>query len=157
MSEGSHVRSEELRANLLTKVSEVAETGLSLSVGVGSGRVLYELLPTTALTQQELDACVPVSADRARKNWSDFRATARLLDVTFLIKAGGAEAVFRRHPGYDAKWPKKWKNEHSSRIAGVSPQPTTDQPASTEVARLSRELTDLKRRVESIERGKRSH
>jgi hypothetical protein len=157
MSERSHVRSEELRGGLLAKVSEVAETGVSLPVGVGSGRVLYELVPTTALTQQEVDACVPVSADRARKNWSDFRATARLLDVTFVIKAGSAEAVFRRHPGYDAKWPKKWKNEHSSRVAGVSPQLTIDQPESTEVARLSREFADLKRRVESIERGRRSH
>jgi hypothetical protein len=153
MSERSHIRSEELRASLLTKVSEVAETGVSLPVGVGPGRVLYELVPTTALTEQELDACVPVSADRARKNWSDFRATARLLDVTFLIKAGDAEAVFRRHPGYDAKWPKKWKSEHSSRMAGVSPQLTADEPESPEVARLRRELAELKRRVESIERG----
>ena len=154
MPETSHVRSEELRGNLPTKVSEVAGTGVSLLVGVSPDHVRYELVPTTVLTAEELDACVRITADRSRKNWSDFRATARLLDVTFLIEAGGAEAVFRRHPGYVATWPKKWMDEHSSKAARASTQPNADRGVYTEVLRLKRELAGFKRRIAKIERGR---
>jgi hypothetical protein len=155
MPETSPVQSEELRSDLLAKISEVAETGVSFQVGVGPLRLHYQLVPTTALTTQELDACVRVTADRARKNWSDLRATARLLDVTFLIAAGGsAEAVFRRYPDYVATWPKKWMAEHSSRAPRASASPTTERSERIggKFPKLQQELAQMKRRICEIER-----
>jgi hypothetical protein len=145
------VRSEELRANLLAKVSEVAATGKSLVVGIAQDRPRYELLPATVLTRRDLDACVPVTADRARKNWSDLRATARLFDVPFLISAGASEAVFRRHPTYSPQWPNKWRAEHESRIARGPSQPTRERPEDSELAHLRLAVSDLRKRVEQIE------
>jgi hypothetical protein len=154
MPETSHVRSEELRSDLLAKISEVAKTGASFQVGVGPLRLHYELVPTTELTTQELDACVRVTADRARKNWSDLRATARLLDVTFLIVAEEGEAVFRRYPEYVATWPKKWMAEHSSRAPRASASPTTERSERIEgkFPKLQQELARMKRRICEIER-----
>jgi hypothetical protein len=146
------VRSEELRADLLAKVSEVAATGKSLVVGIAQDRPRYELLPPTNLTPPDLEACVPVTADRARKNWSDIRATARLLDVSFLISAGASEAVFRRYPTYSPQWPNKWRAEHRSRIARVPSELTRERPENSEIADLRLEVSDLRKRVEQIER-----
>jgi hypothetical protein len=144
------LKSESVRGKLPQSVEKVDRTGSPIEMGVNPKRPIYELVATSSLPAGDLASFVHVTADRARKNWSDLRATARLFDVGFVITIGGRElALFRRHPDHSPTWPKRWLAEHSARQRSASP-PRTE----TKIEKLERQVRALNARVARLEKDR---
>jgi hypothetical protein len=128
-------------------VAEVADDGVTFQIGLNVERPVYELRLPEEFGAGELSGLVHVTADLARKNWADLRATARLLNVQFVISTSSdRHAVFRRYPGHEPIWPQKWVSKYNAKNSNTTSRTTLDRIESLErtIVQIMREISCIK-------------
>ena len=122
---------ESVRKQLIEEARRVFAQDTFLDIGrTDPPRPMYQLLGVGLASPELLTRCVRITADRARRHWSDVRALARIHDVSFLLTVEGkAIAVVRRHPNFSDPLLDKWLSEHkrlSQAVEGSSGTPPLD-------------------------------
>lgn len=134
--------SEDVRVELIRYVKTVSEEQQSLAFGSKLARPTYELVPLSKFSQDSLVSAIRITADRARRSWTDLRAAVRLMDLEFVITFGGRElAVLHRHPENNSSKVRlqRWLDERDNHKNETIPE--------DRMARLEREVKELQRRI----------
>ena len=162
------LRSDQVRPRL-SRECELVARGAALDFGSSPDNPIFRLAPLSWISDREREQAVRVTADRARKGWTELRAAVRYHDLRFVITVRGQEVAFlQRHSSYALKRLPGWLAE--SKKGSSSRDDRTKRDASQAAAQAQRSsypnaspprpledrFSDLEARVEELDKTTKS-